>query len=691
MSAPQENLLAPSQKVQVDVRLDEIVLRALQKEPELRFQTAHEFSTVVQTLAEQHSASTSLSKRKEPHSEEAPNRPVQKWRKWFPIPWAIKKEGLIMPNWPFIFTFCPVCLFIVWGGINAFFFKPWDSTLLNNYLRVAYTASIILWAFLGYRFARNRLLQKKRLLGLGEKPDHWSLHWTQTFAMAITIAFLIRSFYMSFYVRTDRMSPELEQGSLAFVQRINSRFNQGEIIAYKEGKEAYFGIVAKTKALNSPARNLLVTDHRGKEFNVPIQNVYGRVKFDNSRAKVNQLPLASQTLSLANYDQGLSETAMEELRQNDVESINLTDSALNEEALQLLAQKKNLKNLEIARTISSKAPTLTDEALRIIADCRTLEFIHLHGQDITDDGIRHLANLPNLKKLQLGGTKVTGRRLSELGKLSWLRLDSTPVTDQAMGSIGYLEALEQLYLDGTQISDEGLKHLRPTHLRYLRVLNLHNTQVTANGLAKLKKDFPNLAIGADKDVLEELKNITSKKTTSKKTAETSPTEIAFSKVHQAAIPLLTTENLPWFDLETNTIKTMAEDPEFASYEAEAILRDEVVDFHLSVEPEHPAVRWREKQKVELTGWPILEKKNIALLFSDDPILLVKISSSDFSSITFEEVQTLLKLSAQPVPGTEDDCFAFKTQEGNVCLIQILDRGTFQEPNQPLRFQYRLSN
>jgi hypothetical protein len=47
---PAEKLQAPSRKVQIDVRLDEIVLRALEKTPELRYQTAVEFRTQVETV-----------------------------------------------------------------------------------------------------------------------------------------------------------------------------------------------------------------------------------------------------------------------------------------------------------------------------------------------------------------------------------------------------------------------------------------------------------------------------------------------------------------------------------------------------------------------------------------------------------------------------------------------------------------
>ncbi len=48
---PGKRLEAPSKKVQIDVRLDEIVLRALETNPEMRFQTAAEFRTRLETVA----------------------------------------------------------------------------------------------------------------------------------------------------------------------------------------------------------------------------------------------------------------------------------------------------------------------------------------------------------------------------------------------------------------------------------------------------------------------------------------------------------------------------------------------------------------------------------------------------------------------------------------------------------------
>jgi serine/threonine protein kinase len=47
---PAKEIVAPSKKVLIDVRLDEMVLRALERSPELRYQTAGEFRTMVETM-----------------------------------------------------------------------------------------------------------------------------------------------------------------------------------------------------------------------------------------------------------------------------------------------------------------------------------------------------------------------------------------------------------------------------------------------------------------------------------------------------------------------------------------------------------------------------------------------------------------------------------------------------------------
>jgi len=49
---PGRRLEPPSKKVQIDVRLDEVVLRALERDPELRFQQVSEVKTMVETIVQ---------------------------------------------------------------------------------------------------------------------------------------------------------------------------------------------------------------------------------------------------------------------------------------------------------------------------------------------------------------------------------------------------------------------------------------------------------------------------------------------------------------------------------------------------------------------------------------------------------------------------------------------------------------
>ncbi|MBL9115074.1 MAG: protein kinase [Verrucomicrobiaceae bacterium] len=78
---PREKIEAPSKRVQVDVRIDEIVLRALEKTPELRFSTAAEFRSQVEAVT---------------HPSDKPLSATQSsFQRWMPEHWfeAMKAES----------------------------------------------------------------------------------------------------------------------------------------------------------------------------------------------------------------------------------------------------------------------------------------------------------------------------------------------------------------------------------------------------------------------------------------------------------------------------------------------------------------------------------------------------------------------------------------------------------------------
>jgi serine/threonine protein kinase len=66
---PAKEVVAPSQKVEVDLRIDEMVLRAIEKEPERRYQTAGEFRTTAEFVARTSQAGGSRLDRDAPPSK----------------------------------------------------------------------------------------------------------------------------------------------------------------------------------------------------------------------------------------------------------------------------------------------------------------------------------------------------------------------------------------------------------------------------------------------------------------------------------------------------------------------------------------------------------------------------------------------------------------------------------------------
>ena len=117
---PNKEFVAPSQKVHIDVRLDEIVLRALEKTPELRYQTAGEFRTVVETMAA--SPENPVVLPAQPGEAANPTKQVLRWMLFN------ERTGRRNFNWPFLLFFCSQIGLVVNGTILAITLIMW---LLN--------------------------------------------------------------------------------------------------------------------------------------------------------------------------------------------------------------------------------------------------------------------------------------------------------------------------------------------------------------------------------------------------------------------------------------------------------------------------------------------------------------------------------------------------------------------------------
>jgi Leucine-rich repeat (LRR) protein len=190
----------------------------------------------------------------------------------------------------------------------------------------------------------------------------------------------------------------------------------------------------------------------------------------------------------------------------DLESLDLSETQVNDADLVKLITLKNLRELRLANT------------------------------NITDDGIHSLRTISNLQVLDLAGTRASGCGLHHFTNLRLLSLQyCREVSDGVLPEIGMLENLEELdlshtgyrYPDGTPaktwsfsftenrwerlllraagiqdskplvVTDAGLSHLH--HLRRLRKLNLKDTYATKRGIKDLGRQLPALVISSGSD------------------------------------------------------------------------------------------------------------------------------------------------------------------------------------------------
>ena len=170
---------------------------------------------------------------------------------------------------------------------------------------------------------------------------------------------------------------------------------------------------------------------------------------------------------------------------------------------------------------------LTDADLDGLSKFKELQYLNLSGNDVTDAGLAHLdelpdlrylifqrtrvgdgvlfqaSRLPNLSCLNVGETSITDaglRTLATLPNLTALYLGSDQISDTGLASVAPQPSLTQLGLRGSQITDKGLNTIDDVHFPALRHLDIAETQVTAEGVSRLRLSelrglsFPNVTM-----------------------------------------------------------------------------------------------------------------------------------------------------------------------------------------------------
>jgi predicted Ser/Thr protein kinase len=287
---PAAKLEPPSRKVQIDVRLDEVVLRALEKEPGRRYQQVSEVRTQVETIV-------ATPENAAPINSAPPAGEITLIVRWAARALALLALVFILlfiaaQGYPAIFSrlnfqaemlgLIPILVGAVAGwwaeragavlmlagwGVFCFFeggLPPWP---INAFLIPA-----ALYAFCGWP---KRSFEVRR-------PRPSTAIWLACTLFALT--FLRLLVLEPYYVKGDAVAPEVTDGSQVFIFKLAHSFRAGDIVIYRSNGKELLGRVAQPGPTDG---HLLVERNLEAQKSVPTEDIKGRVIFNTRAAPSN--------------------------------------------------------------------------------------------------------------------------------------------------------------------------------------------------------------------------------------------------------------------------------------------------------------------------------------------------------------------------------------------------------------------
>ncbi|MEZ0277092.1 MAG: hypothetical protein ACAH88_19435, partial [Roseimicrobium sp.] len=299
----------PSRRVSVDVRLDEVVLRALEKAPEMRYQTAADFRTGLETVMVAPNAaspSTTTGDEEEYHGLTLNEQlwkaiPVVAILMAFFNPWGGK-------GWLYFAAGCAVlgvlptiplgpsphvahrrrlyealglrsrwaqwCCSLGWLGCIGFlgFLPAWQPLQgFFGFFGFCGLAVIVEAIARGRNKAAGTPLappanRRQLLRSMGSRA-------LITVALAIAIALFLRAFFVqSFVAATDAASPEIPRGSHMLVWKLSRDFDPGDLVAYN-----YQGRPCVGRVSSSDTKHVTLSHYKRPDVRVPLHDIVGKV------------------------------------------------------------------------------------------------------------------------------------------------------------------------------------------------------------------------------------------------------------------------------------------------------------------------------------------------------------------------------------------------------------------------------
>ena len=170
--------------------------------------------------------------------------------------------------------------------------------------------------------------------------------------------------------------------------------------------------------------------------------------------------------------------------------VNLPNSRIDDEGMQLLVAMSNLEHIDLSNT------RITDAGVACLAGATSLRSLELSDTGVTDVGLHKLAGLTQLRNLAVNSTAVSDRGLSVVAGMPLLKgldIENTQVTDAGLVYVGKLKNLQMLSVLGNRgVTDRGLEQLHELHS--LRFLQLRGTGTSPDGIERLERALPSMTV-----------------------------------------------------------------------------------------------------------------------------------------------------------------------------------------------------
>ena len=155
-------------------------------------------------------------------------------------------------------------------------------------------------------------------------------------------------------------------------------------------------------------------------------------------------------------------------------NLQLTDVRLDEPLLVFIGKIDSLKALGISSSSDFQRSTFPVEGAKHLLGLKKLESLTFVGTDLTDDAIEILSNIKTVRSVYLFGTRVT---------------------DTGIKAVAQMPQLDELQLS-QQVTDAGLQELAAANsLKLLKLpLDIRPPGITDAGLADFRKAHPTCKI-----------------------------------------------------------------------------------------------------------------------------------------------------------------------------------------------------